>query len=239
MRRTTTIAGLVLLTTAVVGWGDDDDGRTEAEEDADEEQAEEIVLTLDDLPDGWVANPSDDDDDVDDDDDQVQAELADCLGVDESVLDPDNPEAESPEFTSPTDQEVNAKVAFTPSADDATEALDRIKDDAAPDCLAQAMTTLLADNLASQEGVPADLDIGEVTVEPLAFPDLGDDSLAHRVTVPVTTQGVTIELYIDQVLTRVGRVGITGQFQSQVTPFDTAEAARLMEVMVDRVPADA
>lgn len=67
---------------------------------------------------------------------------------------------------------------------------------------------------------------------------MGDDSAAFRLTVPLASQGVDVDLTIDVVMVRVGRAGITTTFQSTFSPFDSAEAARLTQLVVDRIPAD-
>ena len=118
------------LVTAVLLWGgacadesgDDvadtgsaDDPRSEAERQADEDDAAAMLLTIDDFPSGWEEGPPDDDDDESDED--IQADLAECLGIDPDEINPDNPHATSPTFESSDDERVGVRVAFTPSAE--------------------------------------------------------------------------------------------------------------------------
>lgn len=209
------------------------DQRSDAERQADEAIAEMALLTLDDLPAGWEAVPAEDDED----DDELVADLARCLEVDEAELDPDNPTATSPTFTSSNDEAVSAEVSLTPSSGDASRALEILQGDAAPGCYAEALKAEMERNLVVGDDVPENVEVGEPTFNRISFESLGDESVAFRTTIPVSVEAFDVELYIDFVLVRVGRAGIQTTFQSQVSPFDTDEAARLTQIVVDRVSA--
>jgi hypothetical protein len=56
-------------------------------------------------------------------------------------------------------------------------------------------------------------------------------------TIPASYQGFEVNLYLDIVVVQVGRVGITATFGSQMTPFESSEAARFTRIVVDRVLA--
>lgn len=225
------IAGLAVLVTAVVSPSRAALAGDDPSEEEGEELAESIVLTLDDMPAGWESTPADDDEDED-----IQADLADCLGVDDDELDGDNPKAVSPDFSSPNDEEVSATVTVTPSAEDASRRLEILEGEDALPCYAEAFTDALEKEMATTDA-PDDLEFGDVTFDPLDFPELGDGSVAYRVTVPFSTQGISVDLYLDLVAVQVGEVGISAQYMSPLTPFDTDEAARLTEIMVDRASA--
>jgi hypothetical protein len=212
-----------------------EDGRTEAELADDTAAAEAVLLTVDDLPAGWSAGAPDDEEE----DEELQAALAECLGVDPELLDPDNPQAKTPDFTSPDGgDQVTADVTFTPSAAHAGTAFDILGRDETPRCYAEALQTATAQAVEDGE-MPPGVEFGEPTFEELSFPDLGDESTAFRITIPVAAQGTEIELYGDVALVRVGRVGIEATFLTELRPFDTEEAAELVQVMIDRVPPDA
>lgn len=216
-----------------------DDPRTSAERTADQEAAKAIVLTLDDLEAGWESTPPDEETD---NDKEMKADLADCLGIDPDVMDPDNPSADSPDFTSPNDEEVSASVSYTPSIEAAEQAVELLRDEDLPSCFAQALKTAIMDNLLNPpegEAPPDDLEVGEPTFNPISFGDLGDETVAYRATIPLSSSGIDVDVYFDIVAVRVGRVGIEATFQSTFSPFSTDEAERLVEVMIDRVPADA
>jgi hypothetical protein len=225
------------------GAGDDD--RTDQERAADEAAAEAMLLTIADFPPGWQEEPADDEDDDETDDDEtdddetdeLNARLAECLDIDPARFDPDNRSAQSPSFTSANDEEVSVDVAFTPSADAASGVFEVFADDAAPGCFGEVVQAVLEEN-ATQEGLPEGVEMGDATFARLPFPSVGDESTAFRVTVPVSAEGLDIDVYLDAVFVRVGRIGITGQFQTVVAPFDEGVAAELMLTVVDRAPAE-
>lgn len=220
------------------GGGAGDDDRTDEERAADEAAAEAMLLTIADFPPGWQEEPADDEDEPDDDEDEeLNARLAECLGVDPAEFDPDNPSAESPSFTSANDEDVSVDVAFTPSAEAASRVFELLADDATPGCFGEVVQTILEEN-AAQEGLPEGVEMGDATFARLSFPSLGDESTAFRVTVPVSAEGLDLDVYLDAVFVRVGRIGITGQFQTVVAPFDEGAAADLLQTVVDRAPAE-
>jgi hypothetical protein len=213
-----------------------DDPRTDDERAADEAAAETMVLTLSDFPPGWESTPAEEDEP----DERFDEQLAECLGVDVSEIDPNNPKAGSPNFASSNGDQVTSQVAFTPTVEDATDALALRRQEGANECYAESFLAIIEDFLANpEEGeeAPDDFEVGEPTVNEMSFGALGDESIAFRVTLPLEADGFSAEFYLDVVNVRVGRVGVSTTFQSVLTPFDTEEAARLTGVVVDRVNA--
>jgi hypothetical protein len=213
-----------------------DDGDPGSDVDREHEQAvaRSALLTLDDLPPGWEALPADDLEDQD----ELAADLARCLDVNEEEFHRDNPKATSPTFTSLQGEQVTAEVTVTRSPADAGRAFEILGSDAAPGCYADAIETLIAGNLAASEDVPDDLEIGHPTINRISFDSLGDESMAFRVTIPISVETLDVDVSMVVVLVRVGRVGIETTFLSQLSAFDIDEAERLTELVVDRV-ADA
>jgi hypothetical protein len=131
---------------------------------------------------------------------ELLADLAQCLEVDEAELDPDNPTATSPTFTSSNDETVTAEVSLIPSSGDASRALEILQGDAAPGCYAEAIKAETARNLAVSDDVPENVEVGEPTFNRISFESLGDESVAFRTTIPVSVEAVDVALYIDFVL---------------------------------------
>lgn len=209
------------------------DGGEDRDRAADEAIARSTLLSLDDLPPGWeeeAAEPAPDDDDL-------QASLAECIGVDEAELYRGSPSSESPRFVSPDGDGVDMSVSMTPAPGDARRTMEIMSGDAVPGCFGEAVQVLVARNMSTAEDVPEGLEMGDPTFERLAFSALGDESLAFRATLPYAYRGVSAELYFDVALVRVGRAGITASFQADGSPFDSDEAARLTQIVVERVRA--
>lgn len=148
---------------------------------------------------------------------------------------PDNPQATSPTFTSPQDEEVSSWVTVTPSPEDAQQALERLSGDAVPGCYAQAAEGLVMQSMLSSDDVLEGLNIGDVTFNRLSTDRIGDESIAFRTTIPFEYQGFESQAELDIVLARVGRVGINMSFQSAGTSFDSEEARQLTEAVVARI----
>lgn len=236
----------VLFMVVVASCGDDDDAQpsnttesepratssgSEASRAEDLAIAESAVLMIEDFPPGWEEGPVE----PPSDNPEVEAGIAECLGVPVDELYPDNPQATSPTFTSPQDEEVSSWVTVTPSPEDAQQALERLSGDAVPGCYAQAAEGLVMQSMLSSDDVLEGLNIGDVTFNRLSTDRIGDESIAFRTTIPFEYQGFESQAELDIVLARVGRVGINMSFQSAGTSFDSEEARQLTEAVVARV----
>lgn len=250
MRRGWNVGAAVIAVALVAGYSDGDqstasngesdeeqpadDPRTDAEWTADEAAAESMLLTLSDFPPGWESMPAE----QAEPDERFVEQLAECLGVDESEIDPNDPEAQSPTFVSSDGDQVSSRVTFAPTVEDATDAIALKRLEGANECYAENLLTVIEDSLANpDEGgeTPDNFEVGEPTVNELSFDALGDETLASRITLPVEVEGFSAEVYFDVVNVRVGRVSVTTMFQSVLTPFDIEESLRLTGVVVDRV----
>jgi len=209
----------------------DGDDRTAAERRADEAAAKRMLLTIDDLPAGFRAGPVDEGDDAGVT--GFDADVARCLHVSPDRLDSDSPKAASPTFSTADDStEITAEVTFTPSTRSAAGTMDVYQSDAAPRCYEQAFRR----ELAKQPARPG-VELGDPSLDRLDVPDVGDETVAFRVSVRLSGGGLHIPLYFDVLLVRVGRIGITMTFATQREPFDPGEAAELARVVADRAPA--
>ena len=217
-----------------VEWSTPDPGpdtRTAAERRADEDAARGMLLTADDLP-GWRAGPVNDrgDDAID------QAALAECLGADREDIDADNPSATSATFSTNGDrQAVSAEVTFTRSTAATARTLEIYRSDAAPGCFAEAVTNAFAKQQDEQPSPPG-VEFSEPELESLAVGDLGDGAVGFRISGSESAFGERHDFYVDTVLVRVGRIGITMTFTSEDAPFDSEEAERLTQLVIDRAP---
>jgi hypothetical protein len=202
------------------------DQDSESPQQDDEAIAEAVLLTIDDFPSGWEAEPIDDDRaDVSLDDDIGQ-----CLGVDDDQREPDGAHASSPAFTSPTNEQVSASVWFSSSSDEARRAFEVLHAPDTPGCFADAF-----DAQARRDRPPEGVEVGEPMFDWLPFDRLGDDLVAIRGTLPATVGGVDLALHGGAVFTRVGRGVITITFSSALAPLDTDELRRLTGIAVERL----
>jgi hypothetical protein len=215
--------------------------------DADQAAAEKMLLTIGDFPSGWQAQPDEGEDDGEGgggsapgepSDDELTADLAECLHVDAGELsDDDDPSAESPSFQNADEDEASVEVAFAASPEQATSELATLQRDEAPGCFGEVYKTLFTQAMKDDPSVEG-VEVGDPQVEAAPLGDLGDDTAAFRVTIPLSAAGQQIVLYQDIAFVKVGRAEITGFFQASGQPFDAELSQRLLQAVIDRAPEE-
>ncbi|HJR26922.1 MAG TPA: hypothetical protein VJ804_15695 [Acidimicrobiales bacterium] len=200
---------------------------------ADQALAESIVLRAGDAPAGWTSEPPDDEDDS-----EYDRRYAECVGVPFEHVDPDFPEARGHDLTAPDDSEVSSGAVVAPSVEAAQPLLAAYRDPDTPACFTDVLEDVMLDALA--EGGTTDATVQRPTFEPLPFADLGDETVAFRVTMTISGgSGQTLEVFADAILVRSGRVAVDALFLSLFEPLPAATSESLVRVMVDRIPANA
>jgi hypothetical protein len=200
-----------------------------AAEQAELAIAEAALLTIDDFPTGWEAEPADEpDSDV-----VVDDELERCLGVDiaEPLL--DAPQAVSPTFTGPADEQIGASVTIASTTDAAVRAIEPLQRPDAPRCFNEAFEA----QMGSASGRPEGVEIGEPTFERVPLEIVADESVVMRDTLSVTYQGVEVSLHGASAFARVGRGLIALTSYSSETPIDAEHMRQLTQIIVDRLSA--
>ena len=246
MRARTAVILLVVAVLAARG-GDDDVGSgdgsttTDSTDDgstvdiaADQQAAEDAILVLSDMPSEWVDTDDDADDAPDDVDVASEAVLADCFGLDPAIVEGDETDGEptaDSEFESPEgDLSVSSDVQVNPTASEGEDAMAALKGDDAAACFRDGFEAFAE---ASDVG-----GVGAVSVEPLEFEPLGDQSVAFRITIPIKTDEGTVVLLTDAVYATKGRASVSMEFSTPSEPWDIAEAVHLTELVLDRIPSD-
>ena len=113
------------------------------------------------------------------------------------------------------------------SEDAAQEGFGLLSSEDTRECIAEEFGKQLADE--------TDLDVGEVRAARLSIDPLGDEREAARLTVPVTSDGVDVDLVIDIRMIRVGRAADLMLFFNASSPFDEDLAAELTSSTVRRL----
>jgi hypothetical protein len=203
----------------------------------DQAAAEAALLTIDDFPPGWAEVPDDERTPLAI---ESQRRIAACAGGEgDRLLDLGGALAESGNFSGPDNQVVEESVAIVDDAV-AEEMVARFTAPGVGDCFADAMQQTIDEMVtnpsAPTESFPARTELGEVTVEPLKVPAAGDESAGYRITVPLTTQGVDFEIFLDAVLIRSGGALAGVSFQSAPEPFPTEDIDHYVELAADRLP---
>jgi hypothetical protein len=184
--------------------------------EADTAVAQAALLTLADFPPGWSETPSDNEDD----NPEAERALAECAGVDGDKLVDTEAEAETGRFSDPDGETfIDQTVGLMASEDEAAAALPDVTSTDVLTCFSDVYNDLFADSLDDGD-LPDDTEFGEISVARLNVTPVGDETAALRVAVPVSVSGITVDVTVDLVVTRVGRSLSGLSFQSTFNPID-------------------
>jgi hypothetical protein len=170
----------------------------------------------------------------------VGQQLATCLHTSEAVLNSGaGNKASSPDFADSNGDTASNDVRYRGSTADASAEFIVLQDPKLPTCLQTAVTEVIHYSLEHptdpSSTVPADLTIGKSTVAQMSFPSYGDQSIAYRVTIPISYKGLSPSFYLDVVGVRKGRATTGLYFQGEVTPFDSSMEQQLTALTVSRL----
>lgn len=198
--------------------------------EADTAAAEAALLTVADLPEGWVeAAPNDAAA-------PLNARLAECVGVDGDEISTAEATAAAGPFTSPAaDASVGQHVGVLATEAEARKVVALTVEPGVLVCFADAYAELAADALV---GTAVDgSTFGAATATRLQVGSAGDATQAIRVTVPVTGDPAVAAVTVDHVIVRSGRslATITFANSTAATPVESIDA--ITAVVAERLPA--
>jgi hypothetical protein len=176
-------------------------------------QAHKALLVLSDMPPGWetVKNPNNPDSTVGD------TQLAHCIGVAPSLINEDPPSANSPQFQNKAGTlTVDDDVTVFPSAKNAAAELATVANHKTPGCMTSLASGPLKQKLFGK--TPKGETYGTALVsatDPEAFPF----TAGYSMSVPVVTNGVTVNITVTQLFAIKGRLGQQITFTSVGVPF--------------------
>jgi hypothetical protein len=99
--------------------------------------------------------------------------------------------------------------------------------------LKQAITYTLEHTSKLEAGIS----IGTPTAAQMSFPSFGAQSIAFRITVPITAKGLNVNVYLDAVAVRKGRAYTLLTFQRSSTPVSSSMEESLTALTVRRLGA--
>jgi hypothetical protein len=225
MSRLPVLLCLISLAAVLGGCGDGSGsvgsgGRAATEIQAgDQARAEHMILVLEDLPNGWTTDPSESNDETpidacrpDQSDLTVTGEASDDQG----------------RFAMDEVPAVFSDAVVLQTEADAALGFERISDAIHSDCFAKKLTQTIRQD--AESGVA----IGDAKVAELNLPTHGDEQAAVRISIPVSSDGVEVDAYLDWVFFRQDRaVGVYAAVDV-ITRFDEKETARLLGLMEAR-----
>jgi len=207
---------------------------------SDAELAQSALLTADDMPAGWTQAPN-----TDDAQDAENAQrISDCSGLDvnligEGVL--GDSKATSPDFSSP-DQlaTVKHRVGLAPDEDTAVAAIAAIGAAKLAPCYEQAMKSSFADAAVTTDPantLPDGMTLTDVTMKRIDPPVTvdADDAVWYSADATLDYQGQTIDIYLDLLFTRTGRVLSQIEFDGNTTQFPNELYAPTVTAAQDKI----
>jgi hypothetical protein len=194
-------------------------------------------LKLSDFPAGWTSMPQSS---TSTGPHGLDAEIASCLHTNLAVLNSNSPtEASSPDFSDSNGDTVSSGVNYLATASQAQAEISVLESSKFPSCFTTAVNEVFTYevNNPSSTGstLPAGLTIGHATVAQMSFPSYGNQSIAYRVTVPFTYDGLSPDAYFDIVAVQMGRALAGLTFQSTITAFDSSMEEQLTSIVVGRL----
>lgn len=178
------------------------------------ELAASVLITLDDLPEGWTETPFDPNEDTTDEE-AILAAIAECAGLDLTLINRDvlgDTRAESGEFESGDEvASVTHVIGFAPDEATALAAMVEVGHPALPDCYAEAVRESFEARFADPDptdSVPAEVVLGDLVAERVDLTIIAaeDQAVWVRVIAPLTFQGDTLEQHVHLIFLRSGRV---------------------------------
>lgn len=188
-------------------------------------QARKDLLVLSDMPAGWIStkNPNTGNNTV------GASQLARCVGVPASLISENPPSVNSSQFQNTSGTlNVDDNVTVFPSAKNAaTEAA--IVGNAK---LSHCMTALASGPLKTKlfGNTPKGTTLGTPLVSPAAPAAFGPGVVGYSMSVPVTSDKVTLNVTVTQLIVVKGRLGHQVTFTSVGAPFSTALQKQIMAV---------
>lgn len=197
--------------------------------EADTAVAEAALLTVADLPDGWVEA-------VDDPTAPLNARLAECIGVDGDEISTADATAPAGPFVSPAgDASIRRHVGVLATEAEARTVVAFTVEPGVLGCFEDAYAELAIDALAGT--VANGSTFGALSVTRLQVGSAGDATQAIRVTVPVTRDRAVAAVTVDHVIVRSGRslATITFANSTEATPIETID--QVGAIVAERLPA--
>jgi hypothetical protein len=193
-------------------------------------QARKDLLVLADMPAGWTStkNPSSSNSTVGD------TQLARCMGVTTSLIAENPPSVNSRQFQDTQGTLIVAdNVTIFPSAKNAAAEYAIGANPKMPGC----MTALAAGPLKGKlfGKTPKGTTFGTPLVSPVDPSAFGTGVSGFSMSVPVTTQGVTLNVTVTQLDTVKGRLGNQATFTAIGAPFSISLEKQIMSVAAGRL----
>jgi hypothetical protein len=199
---------------------------------SDRAQAKKHLLVLSDMPSGWKAEAGSGGGGSSDFPGAKQ--LASCIGVPSSLITSNPPQANSPYFQNASmSLEVQDTVSVFPSVQKARAEFAAIANAKTPACMTTIMNGTFKSKISGSAGKGAT--VGTITVTRINPANFGKGIAGMVMSLPITSEGVSITANITAVYYIKGNLGQQIDFNSYGTSFPTAIAKALTTVAIHRL----
>ena len=186
---------------------------------------ESALLTLDDMPAGWMETPRDDDEE---EDLETVQRISECSGLDAVLIGDEvlgDTEARTPEFESPDElASVKQSVGLAADEETAIAAIAEIGDPALAPCYEDVIRAEFEEGGTGTDPadtLPPGMTLTDVTMAlrepPVDVP--ADEAVWYSAIASLDYQGQQIDIYLDLLFTRTGRVLSQLEFDGTTMPF--------------------
>jgi len=148
-------------------------------------------------------------------------------------------EAQSPNFSDSDGNQASSDITFDATPAQVQDEFAVFRESQCPSCLQTALDAYITYELQHPSGsngtVPQGVTVGKSSVAQMSFPSFGDQSIAFRLTIPISADGLNIDGYFDVVAIQQTRVAVSLQFFGVGAPFDANMEEQLTTLTVQRV----
>jgi hypothetical protein len=192
-------------------------------------QARKDLLTLSDMPSGWTSTKN-----TNSNNNVGASQLAHCVGVATGLVSENPPSVNSKEFQNPDGTlTVTDDVTVFPSAKNAAAEFAVGANPKLPSCMTALASGPLKTKLFGK--TPKGTTIGTPLVSAVSASAFGPGVDGYSLSVPVTAQGVTVNVTATQLIAVKGRLGHQVDFTSFNAPFSLALEQQIMQVATSRL----
>ncbi len=196
------------------------------------------LWTISDFPTGWASAP----DTSPGASDKADAALAKCLHVPVSVVtgkgDVSSVRANSPDFNAPSGNATASEIVTVSTTSRVVTLMTALKSPAATGCLGALLDTAVKVTVAqSTNPILKQATIGSVQVGQLSTGHYGDDTVAFRVSVPLTAESLSVTAYLDEIYIRRANAVASLTFEDVFSAFDTTIETQLAATAANKLAA--
>ena len=171
----------------------------------------------------------------------LQVSIAKCLHANLSLVKESQQPAgvESPAYSDSSGTKISDSITFQEYSSIAKKWFEMFDSPQTPACLNAAVASglkyVISHPVTPGDALPSGTTIETSSVARMSLPPSADQSIAYRVVLPMTAQGVGFRVYADFVALRKGRAEVAMSFENTIIAGDIQAEERLVALTVHRL----